>query len=638
VAVIKYQINGKADTKPIAQTQAAAEGFFKKIEAIDNKLKGFVGVKVFSEVSKAINNSLREYDAFKKSLGEESAFARQINSLRTTMAGTLGTVRDAFTESVGEALSAITGGDAMEALQTAIMKAGAGLAAGFEVASGIARNIAANFDAVFDAKRWDDFFSYAADLAVSFALLLARALGDAFVFGLKNLDNALKKGALLEMMQQYERMGKEVPKELSDLFAAKGVELVISDETRQAFEDFASKLGRAVKELGDNLVPDGDISALFRESYDAALARIQAIVAKMNAPGKDDKDDKGDGLSKAIKAAEKLIKELLSAATGGFNRASSSIGGILGDVTGRSADAIRTAMRGLDAQFNAAAKTAGQLQDQLQSAASEAEVAGIMDSFNSVVNRMNVLSGAMHNLEGPAERARLCFNLLQGALNAIGELGMIIQAVMSSNPIGLVILGITKLLDTLSGLKDGGESVAGVMDIVSSLFSVVSQVIGGLGPALSMIFMPILDIVSALGRVLGSLLNIIVPFVAMVVQLVSQFDILTPILNTIAVVLAIAADAFGTLYNTVSSFIRKLTFGLVNIGKMATDNLDRLYDSINQENSWQSSETSNNTANYNVAGDLHINIHYDRSYVNGDAREIALNIRNEIRAAEAAGY
>jgi hypothetical protein len=71
------------------------------------------------------------------------------------------------------------------------------------------------------------------------------------------------------------------------------------------------------------------------------------------------------------------------------------------------------------------------------------------------------------------------------------------------------------------------------------------------------------------------------------------------------------------------------------MGHMATDNLDRL-NAMSQENSWSSN--SNNSTSYNVAGDLHITIHYDRSYVNGDAREIALNIRNEIRIAEAAGY
>jgi hypothetical protein len=33
-----------------------------------------------------------------------------------------------------------------------------------------------------------------------------------------------------------------------------------------------------------------------------------------------------------------------------------------------------------------------------------------------------------------------------------------------------------------------------------------------------------------------------------------------------------------------------------------------------------------------------INIYYEHSYVNGDAREIAIQLRNEIRMAEAAGY
>jgi hypothetical protein len=39
-----------------------------------------------------------------------------------------------------------------------------------------------------------------------------------------------------------------------------------------------------------------------------------------------------------------------------------------------------------------------------------------------------------------------------------------------------------------------------------------------------------------------------------------------------------------------------------------------------------------------VAGDMYIDIHFSHSYVNGDAREIAKMLRDEIRLIEAQGY
>ena len=44
------------------------------------------------------------------------------------------------------------------------------------------------------------------------------------------------------------------------------------------------------------------------------------------------------------------------------------------------------------------------------------------------------------------------------------------------------------------------------------------------------------------------------------------------------------------------------------------------------------------SASYTAARDIYVTINFNQSYVNGDAREIALNLRNEIRTAEALGY
>jgi hypothetical protein len=71
---------------------------------------------------------------------------------------------------------------------------------------------------------------------------------------------------------------------------------------------------------------------------------------------------------------------------------------------------------------------------------------------------------------------------------------------------------------------------------------------------------------------------------------------------------------------------------------MATNNIQKTLDAISQENDYTKYSNSNNSTSYSVAGDMYINIYYENSYVNGDTRAIALNIRDEIRKAEGKGY
>ena len=44
-----------------------------------------------------------------------------------------------------------------------------------------------------------------------------------------------------------------------------------------------------------------------------------------------------------------------------------------------------------------------------------------------------------------------------------------------------------------------------------------------------------------------------------------------------------------------------------------------------------SNTTTGAAASYTAARDIYVNINYDHSYVNGDAREIAINLYNELK-------
>lgn len=164
MAVIKVDVNGKADTKHIKDTEKAVQGMFKKIEAIDNKLKAFAGVKVFQAVGNAVKGALDEYDKFQASLNGESNFTKQFDRVKTAMAGTLGTMRDSLIGVVGD----IAGKDGFKALEETIPKIGAALIGAFSVAKEIVINIKNNFGELLKPTAWNNFFTHAKDLANSF--------------------------------------------------------------------------------------------------------------------------------------------------------------------------------------------------------------------------------------------------------------------------------------------------------------------------------------------------------------------------------------------------------------------------------------------------------------------------------------
>jgi hypothetical protein len=66
--------------------------------------------------------------------------------------------------------------------------------------------------------------------------------------------------------------------------------------------------------------------------------------------------------------------------------------------------------------------------------------------------------------------------------------------------------------------------------------------------------------------------------------------------------------------------------------------LEQNYESNGENYSNTDAYGSSGTASYTAAKDIIVNISFTNSYVNGDAREISIMLRNEIKAAEALGY
>jgi hypothetical protein len=145
-------------------------------------------------------------------------------------------------------------------------------------------------------------------------------------------------------------------------------------------------------------------------------------------------------------------------------------------------------------------------------------------------------------------------------------------------------------------------------------------------------------------------------------------SILLPVLQALTPIIEIISGAFIWFYNKailpvgnfmirlvveINNFVANLVNGLIRaINKIPFVEVDwrmktMSYDDMKLQEidttvlSAAGGETatgSSGGASYTGAKDMYINIYFDRSYVNGDARDIALMLRNEINAAEALGY
>jgi hypothetical protein len=651
MAVITYKINGQANTKPFKDTEQASEGMFKKIEAIDNKLKAFVGVKVFQEVNKVIKESLQEYDKFKKSLEGELNISKQFDSLKKSFSATIGTIRDELFNT----LNNVFGDNSMfNGLKDLIPKIGASLIASMKVVEKIVNNIKLNFDQIIKKETWSNFFDHAKNLANSFCTYFALLLKDVFQYGITffkwsfenlNLFSLLWTPARMffsKMVDALRAVGSNVAPWIDEAIsggnekakaAASSIPgFNISGDTSRALNALTDSIADTFNSFLDTLTGT-NTRELYNSEYQKALTNLHTTIKAMESGIEDNTKELKDLLDVYKKGKLGLIKDSFSDASKGFNASVSNINGILGNADSRGIQNIREKMKLLNEQFEVSSKNIDTLTEQLKAAKTIEQIDSIFDSINKNINNITDFTSSMNNLEKESLRAKSAFDLMEGALKALGDLGAVVEALMTKNWIGLLITLIAKLASTFSNIS---ENAAAAQNILSVLFDTIEYIISDLGEALDNIFKPLLDVTSALGNVIGIILRLVINLLTPLANIINQFNFLVPILNMVSLVVGGLSDALAYLFNFISDIIKTITFDLINLGHMNTQNYQKALDAISQENSY--SDYQNNSTSYNVSGDMYINIYFEHSFVNGDARNIALALRDEIRLAEKNGY
>lgn len=293
------------------------------------------------------------------------------------------------------------------------------------------------------------------------------------------------------------------------------------------------------------------------------------------------------------------------------------------------------------------------------------------------------------NLGKATKKAGKEINALGQIIKSFGEIGELVNAAMSGGWIGVIIFLVTKLISALSSVSPAfNEFINGItymMKIVAEAIapfveSIVKPLLGilkTLGDTLGAILAPIFESLSILLlpiiEFVSIILEVLSPILKILGQLVSIFVLLNPAINVFTFALNILANAIKFLYNyilmPVVNFLVRVMAGIGNtfiaiwnaiVGVLNSINifgwhpfnlskksyidtnsltLKAIGDSPTNGGNGNAGKTnSSKGASYTAAKDIYVNIYYQNSYVNGDARQIALSIRDEIKSAERLGY
>jgi hypothetical protein len=221
------------------------------------------------------------------------------------------------------------------------------------------------------------------------------------------------------------------------------------------------------------------------------------------------------------------------------------------------------------------------------------------------------------------------------------------------------------------------ERVAAVLEpLINQLFAPFVIILETIGDIIGGMLAPVLELVIAIVHpiinIVVTILNVLKPFLTVVMLLVNIFftfnplliifsaimefvaglfvafynDILLPIANGIINIFNGLQFAFVFLYNVVSDVLKGISFGAIDMGKKtfnAMAQLEKLSSATGQvdykqQDEYEKGSGYSGSSSVSAPKDVIVNIYFNNSYVNGDAREIALMLEQELEAAHALGY
>lgn len=279
--------------------------------------------------------------------------------------------------------------------------------------------------------------------------------------------------------------------------------------------------------------------------------------------------------------------------------------------------------------------------------------------------------------------------IFENILGSLGDIGNIIITVMSGEWLLFFSQLIGQLIQSVASLSESFSEFINIITIfigrlaeiiVPFIDMIVEPLLEGIHKvfeSIYMFFVPVFETLAEVLLPLANIANVILQALAPLINMLGVFmqilNVMLPITTVLASVFKILGDALAFFYNKIIvPIVNFLLFFLVaihnffigmynavagvlnsinilgwrpfNISKKKKTNFDdvKAKEIDTTQNSGSSEMTAgavtSSSASYTAARDIFVNIYYDHSFVNGDAREIAIALRNEIRIAERLGY
>lgn len=199
--------------------------------------------------------------------------------------------------------------------------------------------------------------------------------------------------------------------------------------------------------------------------------------------------------------------------------------------------------------------------------------------------------------------------------------------------------GILKLTESFSLLN-------GIMNPVTTIFTGIVET---LDPIVSSLLQPLNNMLKILGQFIGQIIIPVLQMLAPIIDVITKAftwlynKVLLPVgndiislFNVVFNAMAAVANGFILLYNAIVPKSKEKSY--IGYRSLNTGHMSELSDSAVANYGSTGTTSTGGGASYTAARDITVNIYYNHSYVNGDAREIAVNLRDEIILAEALGY
>lgn len=250
--------------------------------------------------------------------------------------------------------------------------------------------------------------------------------------------------------------------------------------------------------------------------------------------------------------------------------------------------------------------------------------------------------------EGTAAGTGLAFKL--AGPGAVGAYDVNFGAALNLAPAGSSSAG-TQQVSVLAELFGKlTEHVAILNELMNPMTIVLDAFWQTLEPAVNTVLAPLVGILVTMGQTVGQILAPAFDVLTPAVKLVSEAfvwlynNVIRPVgngiiavFNTVFNVMAAVANAFIAMYNAIvpkRKEISSISYKSLDEGSLAKIDSG----SLATAGASYMGMGAGSSASYTAARDITVNLSYSHSFVNGDAQEIAIQIKKELAMINALGY